>query len=145
MIQKAQEIQAQFEVLSQKISRLRIAIAIENDPATKFKLEKQLEETETECEQLEQKLIQLQHKVETYQSQTTPQSTSTATGIPQIDSHVSTEEEIEPEIDVHLKKIREVDEVTGLETDTTPEGSTKVMIEDVKKGQKIRGMRIKKA
>lgn len=51
---------------------------------------------------------------------------------------------IEPKIDIHLKKIREVDEVIGVETDEAPEGSTKVTIEDIKKGKKVTGMAIKK-
>jgi hypothetical protein len=141
-MKKAREIQAQFDLLSQKISRLRRAFAIETDPANKFKLEKQLEEAETEREQLEQQLTQLQHDLETYQTQATLQTTTT--GVPQIDSDMVTDEEREPEIDVHLKKIQEVDEVTGIETDTTPEGSAKVKIEDVKKGKKVTGMTIKK-
>jgi hypothetical protein len=33
--QKAQELQAQYDVLSAKIERLRNTIAIENDPASK--------------------------------------------------------------------------------------------------------------
>ena len=111
MMQKAQEIHAQFDLLSQKISRLRTAIAIENDPASKFKLEKQLEDAETEREELEQKLTQFQHTVDTYQPQTTSQLTATKT--PHIDSGVAIDEEREPEIDIHLKKIQEVDEVTG--------------------------------
>ena len=48
------------------------------------------------------------------------------------------------DIDVRLRKINDVDEVTGIETDTRPEGSTKVTIEDVKKGKKVTGMTIKK-
>lgn len=54
-----------------------------------------------------------------------------------------TTEEKKPDIDVHLKKIQEVDEVTGVETDATPEGSTKVTIEDVKKGKKVTGVKLK--
>lgn len=83
MMQKAQEIHAQFDLLSQKISRLRTAIAIENDPASKFKLEKQIEEAKAECEQVEQQLTQLQHDMETYQTQVTPKVTATET--PRID------------------------------------------------------------
>jgi hypothetical protein len=58
--QKAQELQAQYDVLSSKIERLRNAIAIENDPAFKFKFEKQLEEAEIERDQIDRELQQLE-------------------------------------------------------------------------------------
>ena len=60
--QKAQELQAQYDVLSAKIERLRNAIAIENDPASKFKFEKQLEEAETERDQIDRALQQLEQQ-----------------------------------------------------------------------------------
>ncbi len=48
------ELQKQQDLLVKKIQRLGEALAIENDPASKFKLEKQLEDTQSELTELKQ-------------------------------------------------------------------------------------------
>jgi hypothetical protein len=52
---KRDELENQYDLLDQKILRLRTARIIETDAATLFKLDKQIEAAEAEC-----KLIQLQ-------------------------------------------------------------------------------------
>ncbi len=50
------DLQKVYDRLSEKIQRLREAWAIESDPTLKFKLEKQIEQTEEERAQIEQKM-----------------------------------------------------------------------------------------
>jgi pSer/pThr/pTyr-binding forkhead associated (FHA) protein len=50
------ELQEQYEYLSEKVSRLRKALAIETDIPNKFKLEQQVEESEIELIALEKKI-----------------------------------------------------------------------------------------
>lgn len=261
MSRKQQDLQEQFDLLSEKIGWLRKAFIIETDPSVKFKLEKQLEDAEAEREQLEQQLDSLEREIKAQTASKTPQRSSdnvqqasdrssriekqdipadlhnrivdVLTSLPNIQDKnerraliysAGLDQEVEHQlefdgstlqfchllvktlgsygtlkdgrhalvallntaknkigqegkarcdelirqmqaaeypaieipadqavkhpkskIDVQLKKIRDVDEVTGLETDETPEGSTKVTIEDVKKGKKVTGMTIKKA
>jgi nucleoside-triphosphatase THEP1 len=57
---KQTELQQHFQILSSKIGRIREAIAIETDTASKFKLEHQLGEAEAEREQLVQQLEALE-------------------------------------------------------------------------------------
>jgi hypothetical protein len=68
MTQKAQELQVQFDVLHEKIARLRKAVAIETDPTLKLKFEKQLEEAEAEREQIDRELQQLEQQQETWKA-----------------------------------------------------------------------------
>ena len=48
--------QQEYDLLSEKIHRLRMTLAIETDVAVKFKLEKQIEEAEAERNRIEQQL-----------------------------------------------------------------------------------------
>jgi ABC-type glutathione transport system ATPase component len=52
--------QQEYDLLSEKIHHLRMALAIETDAAVKFKLEKQLEEAETERNRIEQQLSRVE-------------------------------------------------------------------------------------
>jgi DNA repair exonuclease SbcCD ATPase subunit len=136
MTQKAQELQVQFDVLHEKIARLRKAVAIETDPTLKLKFEKQLEEAEAESEQIDRELQQLEQQREMPERSRPPQ---------EIRKEASAEcEQTTANIEVVLKQIKDVEELTGVETDTPLEGSTKIHIEDVKKGKKVTGMTIKK-
>ncbi|MFB2897870.1 toll/interleukin-1 receptor domain-containing protein [Aerosakkonemataceae cyanobacterium BLCC-F50] len=54
----------QFKLLEEKLSQLRDAVAIETDVAHRFKLTKQVEQTEAEMEQLDQKLEALENKLQ---------------------------------------------------------------------------------
>jgi hypothetical protein len=63
MTQKAQELQVQFDVLHEKIARLRKAVAIETDPTLKLKFEKQLEEAEAEREQITRQLQKFEQQL----------------------------------------------------------------------------------
>lgn len=76
MIRKQQDLQDQFDLLSEKIGRLRKAFIIETDPSVKFKLEKQLEDAETEREQLEQQLDSLERDIQAHTASTIPQRSS---------------------------------------------------------------------
>lgn len=59
---KQEELQDEYNLLNEKIGRLRKAKIIETDPATCFKLEKQIEEAEGDLEQLQQQLEELENK-----------------------------------------------------------------------------------
>lgn len=54
--QKSDELRITYDLLSEKLVRLRKAFAIENDPATKFKIEEQIKQTETERDQIEKQI-----------------------------------------------------------------------------------------
>ncbi|MDZ7960941.1 MAG: TIR domain-containing protein [Aulosira sp. DedQUE10] len=53
----------QYNLASTKLSRLRQAYAIETDVSTKFKLEKQIQETDIELEQLDRQLEEIEQKL----------------------------------------------------------------------------------
>lgn len=55
-LKSKEELQEHYSLLSEKISELRKAYIIENDPATKFKLKKQIEENEADLQKIEQRL-----------------------------------------------------------------------------------------
>jgi flagellar biosynthesis GTPase FlhF len=59
MKNKQTEFQEQYDLLSDKIARLRKAHAIETDPSVRFKLEKEIEEIEQERDHVEQELESL--------------------------------------------------------------------------------------
>ena len=54
-----EDLEAEYDLLSEKISRLRKARIIETDEATRFKLDKQIEEAEQEREKIERQLEKL--------------------------------------------------------------------------------------
>ncbi len=54
--QERDSLEQQYDLVSKKLSRLRQAYSIETDVSVKFKLEKQIQETETELKQLDQQL-----------------------------------------------------------------------------------------
>ena len=58
MAQRAtkEDLQTHYQLLSEKISELRKAYILETDPATKFKLKKQIAEAEADLITLEQQL-----------------------------------------------------------------------------------------
>jgi hypothetical protein len=58
------------DLLGRKLQKLRRAYRIEVDPATKFKLEVQIEESEEELEKLEQELDQLEQQINDLQRMT---------------------------------------------------------------------------
>jgi len=59
---KHDELQDQLDLLSEKIKRLREASAIETDAATRFKLEKQIEQAEAERDALEPQIAALERQ-----------------------------------------------------------------------------------
>ncbi|RCJ18021.1 hypothetical protein A6770_33300 [Nostoc minutum NIES-26] len=60
--QERDSLQAQYDLASTKLGRLRQAYSIETDTATKFKLEKQIQETETELNRLDRQLEEIEQK-----------------------------------------------------------------------------------
>jgi chromosome segregation ATPase len=67
--QKLKGLEEQYATLDEKIMRLRTAYTLENDVATRFKLEKQIEEGNQDLEKLEQEIDELQKKVSSYSTQ----------------------------------------------------------------------------
>lgn len=64
---KRDELQGQFDLISEKIKRLRKSLAVETQPAEKFQLEKQIEDDELEREKITNQLVELESKLsETY-------------------------------------------------------------------------------
>ncbi|MFN6570103.1 toll/interleukin-1 receptor domain-containing protein [Dendronalium sp. ChiSLP03b] len=61
--QERDSLQAQYDLASTKLGRLRQAYSIETDTATKFKLEKQIQETETELNRLDRQLEEIEQKL----------------------------------------------------------------------------------
>ncbi|MEH1856587.1 MAG: toll/interleukin-1 receptor domain-containing protein [Nostoc sp.] len=61
--QERDSLQQQYDRQSEKLSRLRQAYGIETDTATKFKLEAQIQETQTEQSRLDQQLEEIEQKL----------------------------------------------------------------------------------
>lgn len=55
-LKSKEALQERYSLLSEKVNELRKAYIIENDPATKFKLKKQIEENEADLQKIEQRL-----------------------------------------------------------------------------------------
>ncbi|MBH8572053.1 CHAT domain-containing protein [Nostocaceae cyanobacterium CENA369] len=64
ILQEIESLQQQYDLLSQKLSRLRSALAIESGTAVKFQLEKQIENAEAEITQLNQRIEQLENSLQ---------------------------------------------------------------------------------
>ncbi|ODH01568.1 hypothetical protein A4S05_28455 [Nostoc sp. KVJ20] len=60
--QERDSLQQQYDLASTKLGRLRQAYGIETDTATKFKLEAQIQETQTEQSRLDQQLEEIEQK-----------------------------------------------------------------------------------
>jgi hypothetical protein len=63
---KLDALQNQYELLSQKMTKLRFALAIENDPATEFKLENQIKYIEEKLVTLEIEIVKLEKTQNTF-------------------------------------------------------------------------------
>ena len=61
--QERKSLEQQYDLASTKLSRLRQAYSIETDTATKFKLEQEIQETETELKQLDRQLDVIEQKL----------------------------------------------------------------------------------
>ncbi|MDZ8107597.1 MAG: toll/interleukin-1 receptor domain-containing protein [Nostoc sp. DedQUE12a] len=61
--QERDSAEEQYDLVSKKLERLRQAYAIETDVATKFKLEAQIEENQTEKDRLDQNLEEIEKKL----------------------------------------------------------------------------------
>jgi TIR domain/Effector-associated domain 9 len=61
--QEHNSLQEQYDLVSGRLARLRQAIAIETDTATKFKLDKQIEQDEKELERLDRQLQEIEQKL----------------------------------------------------------------------------------
>ena len=55
--------QQQYNLIGEKLKRLREALAIEVDPSTKLKLEKQRDQTQSELNQLDDQLEQVEQQL----------------------------------------------------------------------------------
>lgn len=64
ILQEIESLQQQYDLLSQKLSRLRLNLAIESGAAVKFQLEKQIENAEAEITQLNQRIEQLENSLQ---------------------------------------------------------------------------------
>ncbi|MBD2562631.1 hypothetical protein IQ274_10380 [Nostoc sp. LEGE 12447] len=58
--QERDSLQQQYELASEKLSRLRQALTVEVDPSTKLKLEKQREQAQTDLNQIDEQLEQIE-------------------------------------------------------------------------------------
>ncbi len=63
MKQQEDSLQQQYDQASTKLGKLREAYSIETDTATKFKLEKQIQEIETELNRLDRQLEEIEQKL----------------------------------------------------------------------------------
>ncbi|MGF1937517.1 MAG: hypothetical protein RM347_024540 [Nostoc sp. ChiQUE02] len=63
MGEKRDSLQQQYDLVSQKLGRLRQAYAIETDVSTKLKLEVQIQETQTEQNRLNRQLEEIEQKL----------------------------------------------------------------------------------
>ncbi|MBD2683645.1 MULTISPECIES: TIR domain-containing protein [Nostoc] len=61
--QERDSVEEQYDLVSKKLERLRQAYRIETDVATKFKLEDQIQENQTEKDRLNQKLEEIEQKL----------------------------------------------------------------------------------
>ncbi len=61
--QQEDSLQQQYDLVSAKLGKLREAYSTETDTATKFKLEKQIQESETELNRLDRQLEELEQKL----------------------------------------------------------------------------------
>ncbi|RCJ42169.1 hypothetical protein A6770_08120 [Nostoc minutum NIES-26] len=64
ILQEIESLQQQYDLISQKLSRLRLDLAIESGAAVKFQLEKQIEQAEVERTQLNQRIEQLENSLQ---------------------------------------------------------------------------------
>ncbi|MEH2038863.1 CHAT domain-containing protein [Nostoc sp.] len=62
-LQEIESLQQQYDLLSQKLSRLRLDLVIESGTVVKFQLEKQIENAEAERTQLTQRIEQLENSL----------------------------------------------------------------------------------
>ena len=61
--QERDSLQQQFDLVNEKLTRLREALAIEVDPSTKLKLEKQKEQSQSELNQIDDQLEQIEQQL----------------------------------------------------------------------------------
>lgn len=64
ILQKLESLQEQYDLLSEKLKRLRMDLVIQAGAAVKFQLEKEKEGTENEIEQLAQEIEELENKLQ---------------------------------------------------------------------------------
>ncbi|MBD2526369.1 CHAT domain-containing protein [Nostoc sp. FACHB-133] len=64
ILQEIESLQQQYDLLSQKLSRLRLDLVIESSTVVKFQLEKQIENAEAERTQLTQQIEQLENSLQ---------------------------------------------------------------------------------
>jgi len=60
---KKEELQDQFNLISEKIKRLRRGLVLETQPDEKFQLEKQIEDEELERENIANQLEEIENKL----------------------------------------------------------------------------------
>ncbi|NEP29801.1 hypothetical protein, partial [Moorena sp. SIO3I6] len=65
--QKQEDFEEIYEILSEKLSRLRRRYNIETDTAVKFKLKEEIKECKEEIEEIEEKLDDIEEKIDNYQ------------------------------------------------------------------------------
>ncbi|MFN6564950.1 MAG: hypothetical protein RMY28_034850 [Nostoc sp. ChiSLP01] len=58
--QEMDSLEQQYKLASEKLNRLRQALALEVDPSTKMKLEKQTEQAQTDLNQINEQLEQVE-------------------------------------------------------------------------------------
>ncbi|MEH1856696.1 MAG: CHAT domain-containing protein [Nostoc sp.] len=63
ILQEIESLQGQYDLLSQKLSRLRLDLVIESGTVVKFQLEKQIENAEDQRTQLTQRIEQLENSL----------------------------------------------------------------------------------
>ncbi|MCU0569393.1 MAG: CHAT domain-containing protein [Oculatellaceae cyanobacterium Prado106] len=63
MTQEINQLQRQYDLLNEKLIRLQTAHTLETDPATRFKLEKQMEQAQAEVDRVIQKIEALENSL----------------------------------------------------------------------------------
>jgi CHAT domain len=64
ILQKLESLQEQYDLLSEKLKRLRMDLAIQASAAVQFQLEKEKERTENQIKQLSQQIEELENKLQ---------------------------------------------------------------------------------
>ncbi|NEU74033.1 CHAT domain-containing protein [Hassallia byssoidea VB512170] len=63
-LQQLEDLQEEYDLLSEKLKRLKMDLAIQAGTAVRFQLEKDIEQTEAEIEQLTQKIEKLENQLQ---------------------------------------------------------------------------------
>ncbi|BAY26879.1 WD repeat protein [Calothrix sp. NIES-2100] len=107
LAQQRDNLQAEWDLRTEKLKRLRQALAIENSPDVQFKLQQQIQAEETELKRLEQEL----YKIEQALSKT---NSGNLTNVPELPPHfLPREQELAPLKQKVLSQTKQPVAITG--------------------------------